>query len=674
MCTKFQCSVYKRQPWEEFVEKHEKDSLLNAVIRSKMTYSVAHAMDVVCEAVDRVMDLGLISEKIFSIEELTSVYVVTALLFDHSQISFTPEEVSLPILLKTLDKLRCYKYEEYLCDSFAPKVTDLKRLCKCVAEFEDEVLFYCYDELDQTTGLPVGQTFTWKNTSRCFALGSSSDGPDTDSECEYPVTLLAIPKRCLATAPNLGKPFRFGFVLPGTEFRITSRCSKCHEKFTIVRLECVSPISDEQHTQVQRPTQTQQNYNTVLVESHSFQISRAESLARIEEGKVELLGSRGRPMNETKALECFESALCDDYPPSFVFPTLILSYATNYALKDYDRALMFLKKAIDFGLFEFAEANGNDANALFAAGLVLSWGLIEKDFSCRFAYLDRGAKLGDLLCKCFVAWCHGTGNGTLQDRIKAFTLVEPLMNECVFGKSVYLMISIEQYDLVDVERFLEVCNSAAQDGESVTGYLARMYLHKLQKTNIGLNMLCEAFQQENYTWSLSSLALYFEQVNEPHRALIWLLKSLEYEIIDSAYHIGRFYLHGIGFHKSDQSARKWFQRATHYHPASCLTELGYALSSTNPDSAFKCFQKATSLESQDGWCGMGYAYRYGIGTARDNDRAIQCFKRVADCGNKLSQIHLAEMVSRNEMESLRRFELSRVGIEPLQLQKWNLID
>eukprot|EP00299_Pterocystis_sp_00344_P000216 c10068_g1_i1.p1 GENE.c10068_g1_i1~~c10068_g1_i1.p1 ORF type:complete len:673 (+),score=124.07 c10068_g1_i1:26-2020(+) len=664
MCTKFQCSVYKRQPWEEFVEKHEKDSLLNAVIRSKMTYSVAHAMDVVCEAVDRVMDLGLISEKIFSIEELTSVYVVSEWLFRCHRNSFTPEEVSLPNLLNTFDKLRRYKYEEYLCDSFAPKVTDSKRLCKCVAAFDDEIPFYCKDGLNQTTGLPLDQTFTWKGLSICFMF--CSDEPESDSDCEeYHSTVLAIPKRCVATLPNLGKSVRVGVLLPGTEFRITSRCSKCHEKFTIVRLECVSPISDEQHTQVQRQTQTQVELR---------KLSRFESLARIEEGKVEYLGSRGRPKNETKALECFESALCDDYPPSFVFLALSLFNTTNYMLRNTERALKFLKRAIDLGLFKYAETNLNDANAQFAAGFALCCGLIEKDFSCCFAFLDRGAKLGDLLCKCFVAWCHGAGSGTLQDNIKAFNLVEPLMNECVFGKVVYLLISIAQYDLVNVERFLEVGNSAANDGASVKWFLAQPYLRRLQKTDIGLNMLCEALCQNHDIGSFSSFVQYYEQVNEPHRALIWLLKGLEYQVVDSAFHIGRFYSNGIGFRKSVQSGIKWLQRATYHQTAFSLVGLGYALAGTDPDSAFECFRKATCHELQDGWCGMGFAYRNGIGTTRDNDRAIQCFKRAADCGDKSSQSHLAEMVSRNEMESLRRFELSRVGIEPLQLQKWNLID
>ncbi|MGK5094993.1 tetratricopeptide repeat protein [Deltaproteobacteria bacterium TL4] len=152
-------------------------------------------------------------------------------------------------------------------------------------------------------------------------------------------------------------------------------------------------------------------------------------------------------------------------------------------------------------------------------------------------------------------------------------------------------------------------------------------------------------------------------------AFRWYKKSAEQGFAPAQVNLGKMYYTGKGVVQDEQEAVRWFQLAAEQgNPLGqnwlgLMYQLGDGIKQSYPE-AFKWYKKAAEQGNAEGEDNVGYMYLQGYVVKKDFKVALDYFKKSAKKDNPLAQVHLGYMyqmgfgVPKDESEAVRLYRLA----------------
>ena len=252
----------------------------------------------------------------------------------------------------------------------------------------------------------------------------------------------------------------------------------------------------------------------------------------------------------------------DEEHPPYYYSLIGYYYNLN---GNFDLAIEYCQKALDFYLKEFGDSNEHIAPLYNEFGTVY---YNKGDYNNATNYYLKSAELGDSRAQLHLGWMYITGNGVNQDYTKAFVwYLKAAENNNVDSQFELgnMYFNGEGVD-VNYEKAFEWYSKAAQKGNTLAmNALARMYqkgvgIDKDEKKAYQL-YLDAALQGDKDAMFI--LGCKFDQGDniDETKAVEWYMKAAQRGDSYSQFNLGCMYASGRGVDKDDTKAVEWFEKA-----------------------------------------------------------------------------------------------------------------
>ncbi len=229
-----------------------------------------------------------------------------------------------------------------------------------------------------------------------------------------------------------------------------------------------------------------------------------------------------------------------------------------------------------------------------------------------------------------------------------------------------LDLAVKYYKQQDYKKAADLFTKVAEQGDMVAqSNLAMMYAEGTGVTqdNAQAFKWYQKSAQQGYATAQFQIGLFYfvgkEVKQDYNKALEWLKKAAEQKNTDAEYYLGAMYHYGLGVEKDHQLAATWYKKAVANGHEEAQKELKKITDTTSENvsfevalkhyekqdyqTAFTSFKKLAEQGDAKAQLKLAIMYEKGQGVKKNNEEAIEWYKKSAVRGIKQAEDNLAKL-------------------------------
>jgi TPR repeat protein len=399
-------------------------------------------------------------------------------------------------------------------------------------------------------------------------------------------------------------------------------------------------------------------------------------------------GCSGMSPDYTKSLEWFERSNSEECPDTY--EDLANYYSDGKACAvDESKAFMFRKKYYDYHFYNALENENSESMCILGALCEEGKGVDQND-AYALSWYERAAKNGSSKAKYRLAEMYEKGSGVVEDTERAFKYMEEA--SVFYDKAMvklgdyyrsgtgtpenpskafqcYLLASAassaEAWNRVGMcyekgigtkknpakseEFYRRAANQGLLDAKSALGNL----LFSLGRVSEGVDVLEEAAREDDYNALIALGIIYSRSADDEKyvKAVSCVKRASEVKADngDALFRLGLLYRWPKSSIHDPEKSFEYFNASAklgHYGAMRFLAYCYVAGEGTDQDDfmAFSWASKAVEGGDTISLNSLGEYYRYGIGTKKNPEKAIECYKKYTEGGRGImGAVNIGEM-------------------------------
>lgn len=324
---------------------------------------------------------------------------------------------------------------------------------------------------------------------------------------------------------------------------------------------------------------------------------------------------------------------------SSCYYSLAQCYANGLGTKpDEDMAWQWYQKA----------AEVNDPKALYT----LAWHYEEgknvpQDYKRAFVYYQKAGELGDALSLTNLGYMYEVGRGTEKDFGKAKEYYErgAKLGDATAMNNLGIMYEVGLGISHDYTKALSNYRDAATNGSAAgMANLGDLYFdgHGVDQSYADAFVWYQKGADKGNAYAMNILGILYQYgggvgiPKDVSKAIDCYTNSFNHGRYRAANYIGDLYSEGIEVEQDYDKAKSWYQKAADKGDALGMYNLGVIYqngkgTAVNYPAAMEWYGKASDKNNSNAMVSMGLIYEFGAN--RDNEMALQWYRRAARLGN-----------------------------------------